>query len=175
MEMTITKIHLKRVRTIADYQFGRGAGAALFPDNAEFQLSTTGRVRQILLDNTRIATIRAQDGMLTLSITGARNLHEFIRFPGYRVVVNNEAAPFVAKGKNAFARHVVSVDPDIRYGQEVLVVDEKDKLLATGRAVLCPREMLAFKKGMAVDVRSGMEAYCRIENEKNYLQGQQTV
>jgi predicted RNA-binding protein (TIGR00451 family) len=114
----------------------------------------------------RIATVRAQDGMLTLGITGARNLHEFARFPGYRVVVNNEAAPFVAKGKNAFARHVQSVDPDIRDGQEVLVVDENDKLLATGKAVLCSGEMLAFKKGMAVEVRSGMEADGRLDKEK---------
>ncbi len=171
--MTITKIHLKRVRTIADYQFGKGAGAALFPDNAEFQLSTTGRVRQILLDNMRIATIRAQDGMLTLGITGARNLHEFVRFPGRRVVVNSEAAPFVARGKNAFARHVLSVDPDIREGQEVLVVDENDKLLATGKAVLCSGEMLEFKKGMAVDVRNSMETDGRIDKHKNYLEGTQ--
>ncbi|VVB90930.1 tRNA-guanine(15) transglycosylase [uncultured archaeon] len=171
--MTITKIHLKRVRTIADYQFGKGAGVALFPDNAEFQLSTTGRVRQILLDNMRIATVRAQDGMLTLGITGAENLHEFVRFPGHRVVVNSEAAPFVAMGKNAFARHVLSADPDIRDGQEVLVVDENDKLLATGKAVLCSGEMLAFKKGMAVDVRSSMEADGRLDKEKNYLEGKQ--
>ena len=171
--MTITKIHLKRVRTIADYQFGKGAGAALFPDNAEFQLSTTGRVRQILLDNVRIATVRAQDGMLTLGITGAKALHKFARFPGHRVVVNSEAAPFVAKGKNAFARHVLSVDPDIRDGQEVLVVDGNDKLLATGKAVLCSGEILAFKKGMAVDVRNGMEADGGLDKEKNYLEGRQ--
>ncbi len=164
--MTITKIYLKRVRTIADYQFGKGAGAALFPDNVEFQLSTTGRVRQILLDNMRIATIRAQDGMLTLGITGARALHGFVRFPGHRVVVNSEAAPFVARRKNAFARHVLSVDPDIRDGQEVLVVDENDKLLATGKTVLCAGEMLAFKKGMAVDVRNSMEADDNLDKQK---------
>ncbi len=147
--------HLKRIRTIADYQFGRGTGEALFPDSVEFQFSTTGRVRSILLDNNRLATIRAQDGILTLSITGAVKLHEFIKSPGQRVVVNREAAPFVAKGKNAFARHVVAVDPDIRAGQEVLVVDESDVLLATGKAMLCAHEMLAFKKGMAVSIRSG--------------------
>ncbi len=147
--------HLKRIRTIADYQFGRGAGKALFPDSVEFQMSTTGRVRQIMLGRTRMATVRAQDGMLTLGIEGARRLHGL---PGHRVVVNGDAAPFVAKGKNAFAKHVVSADPDIRAGEEVLVVDENDKLLATGKAVLCAIEMTAFKKGMAVEVRSGIEA-----------------
>lgn len=146
--------HLKRVRTIADYQFGRGAGEILFPDNVIFQLSTTKRIRQILLDNERMATVRAKDGMLTLSMKGAGLLHAYIEYPGQRVVVNRDAAPFVAKGKTAFSRHVIAVDPDIRAGQEVLVVDEDDNLLATGRAALSAVEMLSFKKGAAVDVRS---------------------
>ncbi len=157
--------HLKRVRTIADYQFGRGAGVALFPDNVEFQLSTTKRIRQILLGNNRIATVRAKDGMLTLSIAGAGKLHGLIEYPGRRVVVNSDAAPFVAKGKTTFARHVVAVDPDIRAGEEVLVVDENDRLLATGKAVLSSLEMLSFKKGIAVDVRNGIETGDKAEGE----------
>ncbi|MDD5473080.1 MAG: pseudouridine synthase [Candidatus Methanoperedens sp.] len=157
--------HLKRVRTIADYQFGRGAGEALFPDNVEFQFSTTKRIRQILLDNNRIATVRAKDGMLTLSIMGAGKLHGLIGYLGRRVVVNSDAAPFVAKGKTAFARHVVAADPDIRAGEEILVVDENDRLLATGKAVLAPLEMLSFKKGIAVDVRNGIENKDKADSE----------
>jgi len=156
---------LKRVRTIADYQFGRGVGEALFPDNVEFQLSTTKRIRQVLLNNNRIATVRAKDGMLTLSIEGAGRLHDFMKFPGHRVVVNSDAAPFVAEGKTAFARHVVAVDPEIRAGEEVLVVDESDRLLATGKAALSAIEMPAFKKGTAVDVRSGIESGDIKDNE----------
>ncbi len=163
--MSQQQSHLKRVRTIADYQFGRGAGEALIPDNVEFQLSSTKRIRQILLDNNRIATVRAKDGMLTLSIMGAGKLHEFIKSPGHRVVVNSDAAPFVAKGKTAFAKHVLAVDPDIRAGEEVLVVDENDKLLATGKAMLSAIEMLAFKKGIAVDVRNGIESRDKADSE----------
>lgn len=155
--MPNTNPHLTRVRIIADYQFGKGAGSAIFPDNVEFQMSSTCRVRQILLEGKRIATVRAQDGVLTLGIAGAIKLHGFLAFPHNRVVVNSDAAPFVAKGKNAFARHVVEADPDIRAGEEVMVVDEKDNFLATGKAVLCVIEMTAFKKGMAVEVRSGIK------------------
>ena len=149
--------NLKRVRTIADYQFGRGTGEILFPDNVEFKFSTTKRIRQILLDNERIATVRANDGMLTISIKGAGKIHGFIKYPGHRVVINSDAAPFVAKGKTAFSRHVAAADPQIRAGQEVLVVDENDRLLATGKTVLCALEMQAFKKGTAVEIRSGIE------------------
>jgi uncharacterized protein with predicted RNA binding PUA domain len=149
--------HLKRVRIIADYQFGKGAGDVLFPGSVTFQMSTTKRVRQILLEGKRIATVRAHDGMLTLSVFGAGRIHRHVLYPGQRVVVNSDAAPFVAKGKTAFARHVVDADPEIRAGQEVLVVDEGDRLLATGKTMLCALEMKAFEKGTAVDVRGGVE------------------
>ena len=79
------------------------------------------------------------------------------------MVVNSDAAPFVAKGKTAFARHVVDVDPEIRAGQEVLVVDEDDGLLATGKTMLSALEMKAFEKGTAVDVRSGVDGMDRDE------------
>jgi len=148
--------NLKRVRVIADYQFGRGVGAALFPENVEFQFSSTGRVRQILSQRERLATLRAKDGMLTLSIKGAQRIHGFLAYPKMRVVVNPEAAPFVSQGKNAFSRHVANVDPDIRAGDEVLLVDREDRLLATGQAKLSPEEMLSFKKGVAVEVRYGI-------------------
>ncbi len=148
--------HLKRIRTIADYQFGRGTGKILFPDNVELKLSSTKRVRQILLDNQRIATLRAKDGLLTLSIEGARKLHEFLSYPRQRVVVNKDAAPFVAKGKNVFAKHVVYVDPELRAGEEVIVVDEHDNLLATGKSMLSAMEMMSFKRGMAVEVRDAV-------------------
>ncbi|MCK4797358.1 MAG: pseudouridine synthase, partial [Spirochaetes bacterium] len=57
----------------------------------------------------------------------------------------------------AFARHVVDVDSEIRAGQEILVVDEDDKLLGTGKTMLSASEMKAFEKGTAVDVRGGID------------------
>jgi archaeosine-15-forming tRNA-guanine transglycosylase len=40
----------------------------------------------------------------------------------------------------------------------VLVVDEDGKLIATGRAVLSPQEMLDINRGPAVVTRKGVEA-----------------
>ncbi|MDI3503025.1 MAG: hypothetical protein PWR13_706 [Archaeoglobi archaeon] len=148
---------LRRVRRIADYQFGEGAGEALFPDNCEFILSSTGKIRQILEEGKRIATLRAECGLLTLSIYGARKLHSKIPPPRLRVFVNSEAAPFVADGKNVFSKHVLRCDENIRALDEVLVVDEDDRLLATGRAVLSSCEMGVFKRGMAVSVRESIK------------------
>jgi uncharacterized protein with predicted RNA binding PUA domain len=82
-------------------------------------------------------------------------LQKLLPQPLYRVIVNNEVAEFIADGKNAFAKHVISADPGIRSGDEVLVVSGEDNLLATGTAMLAGPEMLAFNYGVAVKVRQG--------------------
>jgi uncharacterized protein with predicted RNA binding PUA domain len=148
---------LKRARIIADYQFGRGAGEALFPAGTTFRLSSTGRLRYLYTELERISTLRASDGLLTLSMVGAERLHSFFPPPRLRVVVSAEAAPFVAKGGNVFAKHVLSADPEIRAGEEVLVVDGQDCLLATGKAILAPEEMLQIRRGVAVRTRKAAE------------------
>ncbi len=149
---------LRTVRVIADYQFGEGAGRILFPDTCKFVLSpTTGRIRQIKDRGVRIATLKADSGWFTLSVEGARRLHEAFEYPKLRVVVLKDVAEFIAEGKSVFAKHVVDVDPNIRANDEVIVVDVDDRLLATGRAVLSAKEMLEFNRGVAVSVRQGIK------------------
>jgi len=146
---------IRRVQVIADYQFGEGAGNVLFPEGCEFTLSRTGRIRQVLQGGLRLATVRAEDGRLTLGIEGALRLKRALPPPAYRVVINPEVAEFVGAGKNAFARHIVSADRAIRSGDEVMVVCGDDELLATGSAMMSGGEMLAFNYGVAVKVRQG--------------------
>jgi predicted RNA-binding protein (TIGR00451 family) len=40
---------------------------------------------------------------------------------------------------------------------ELMVVDKNDKLIAIGRAILVPEEMMAMTKGIAVKVREGVK------------------
>ena len=148
---------LIRARTIADYQFGRGAGSALFPDGTTYSLSKTRRLRYLYWEDERVATVRARDNLLTLSMIGAKRLHDLFCSPRLRVVASDDAAPFIAKGGNLFARHVIAVDREIRAGEEVLVVDSQDRLLATGTAVLAPEEMMQIKRGLAVQARKAAE------------------
>lgn len=140
---------------IADYQFGKGIGKELFPEGSTFQLSRTKRVRQVLYSGKRIATARAKDGFFTLSIEGASVVHSLLPGKTLRVVISDDAAPFVEAGKTAFAKHVIEIDPELRAGEEVLVTDKTDRLLATGQLLLSPAEILALDGGAAVDVRVG--------------------
>lgn len=145
----------RQVRAIAEFQFGRGAGDALFPPGCRYVRSKTRRVRQVMIGEERIVTLRAQDGRFTLGIEGARRLAAAIPAPAYRVRVKEEVAEYIAQGKNAFAKHIAAADPEIRPGDEVILVRGGDEVIATGEAVLSGAEMLAFNYGVAVNVRKG--------------------
>ena len=142
--------------TIADYQFGAGAGTALFPDDETptVRRSSSGRPTQVLADDGRVVSV-GTDGRFTLGLEGGRRLQAAFDRPRCRVVVGDESAPFVRDGKNVFAKFVQAVDSEVRAGDEVVVVHEDGDLLAVGRAELSAGEMADFTSGMAVFVREG--------------------
>ncbi|MEE8167958.1 MAG: tRNA guanosine(15) transglycosylase TgtA [Candidatus Hydrothermarchaeales archaeon] len=140
-----------KLRAIADYQFGRGAGKMLIRD-VEVERARNGRIRRIHSKGELLATLRASDGILVPTAKGAERLLKMTS-PKNRVVVRDDITEFVRDGKSVFAKFVSMCDLKIRPYQEVLVVDKEDALLATGRAILNGREMLAFERGIAVKVR----------------------
>jgi conserved protein with predicted RNA binding PUA domain len=147
---------LRRIRSIADYQYGEGVGSKLFPDNIEIQYSpATGRIRYINLNGERIATLRPTDGLLSLSIDAARTLTKSSPSAQCFVTVRQDIAKFVADGGDVFAAHIIKADQEIHAKDEVIVLDETGQVVAVGRAFLSAAEMLAFKTGVAVKVRHG--------------------
>jgi predicted RNA-binding protein (TIGR00451 family) len=145
-----------KVRTIADYQFGVGVGAKLFPEEITIQLSPrTGRIRYINLDGERLATLRPTDGLLSLSIKAAKTVAEKIPEAKCFVTVKNDVAPYIAKGGDVFAVHVVKVDDEVGAKDEVIAIDEDRNVLAVGRTLLSSGEIRVFKTGAAVKTRHG--------------------
>ncbi len=149
---------LRRIRAVAEYQLGPGSGMALFPDEVRMIHSrNTGRIRHILLGDTLIATFRPNDGVFTLTIAAAQRLLVQVPDLGYTVTVTEEAAPFISKGKNVFAKHVLHAGEKIRPGDEVIIIAEKSGVIGVGKALLISDEMRAFKIGVAVKTRRGSE------------------
>jgi len=147
---------LRKLRGIASYQLGKGAGEALFPDRIKVVFSPkTGRIRHVYFRRKLLATLRPTDGFLALTPDGAARLLRSLPPPKLRVVLDDDARIPVLSGRNAFAKHVKDADPNIRPHDEVIVTDQIDNLLAIGRAVLSGKEMLVFKRGVAVKVRRG--------------------
>jgi uncharacterized protein with predicted RNA binding PUA domain len=150
------KNDLAKIRAVADYQFGKGVGSKLFPENVEVEYSPrTGRIRFISLGGQRLATLRPTDGLLSLSVKAAKLMAENTAFAHCFVTAKSDVSEFIAAGGDVFAVHVVKVDVEVRAGDEVIVLDEAGAVLAVGKATLSSVEMTAFKSGVAVKVRHG--------------------
>lgn len=145
------------LRQIATYQFGQGAGTALFPDGESLSVTYTssGRPRQVRADEGRLVTYDTA-GRFTLGVVGGRRLQRALDSPRYRVVVGNESEPFVREGRNVFAKFVQAAGAEIRPYDEVLVEHVDGSLLAVGRAELPGEGMYDFETGMAVKVRDAV-------------------
>jgi len=147
---------LWKIRCIADYQFGKGVGIVLFPDNVDIVYSKrTGRVRHVYLDGKRLVTLRPRDGFFSLTVLGAKRIVENVKPLRYWVKVQDYVSSFVAEGRSVFAKHVVDADEEIHPMEEVIVINSEGEVLAVGKAILTGKEMTAFKKGVAVKVRRG--------------------
>jgi 7-cyano-7-deazaguanine tRNA-ribosyltransferase len=170
-ESPILSMDILKTVAVADMQFGKGAGdvitglagkngkerANLASNTLTFRKSErTGRIRNVYLDGEHIISFRARDGYMTLKPAGAVKLKEGIPKPALRVVVNPDSAEYNRQGKSVFAKFVLDCDPNLRPGDEVLVVDEADNLVAVGRALMTKSEMQAFNSGIAVRVRDGI-------------------
>ena len=148
---------LRRVRILADYQFGKDTGEALFPDTCRFITSRRGGVRQVILDGRRLATLRAHDGRLTLGLAGAERLCRILPSPSYRVRIADDVSPYIAAGKSVFAKHVLNADTLIQAGDEVLIETGDGTLQAIGSAQISGDELCRAGSGVAVQVRKGRD------------------
>ena len=148
--------NLQKIRCIADYQFGRGVGAKLFPDTVKIEYSkNTGKIRHIHFEEEMLATLQPTTGLFVLTIAGARRMvREVNPLMGW-VRIQSDVESFISKGRSTFAKHVTEADEKIKPNEEVIVVNSKNEVLAVGRALLSGTEMKAFSRGIAVRVRRG--------------------
>lgn len=151
-------IDMLRCRAVLDMQFGKGAGDLLTLGRVELVKSErTGKIRNVMIDGVHVLSMRASDGRFSLKMDGARLLMKVLPPPRMRVMIDDEPAEFAAKGNNVFAKFVLECDPEIRPGDDVMVVNTKGELVAVGRALMNREEMLAFKRGMAVRVKDSLD------------------
>jgi 7-cyano-7-deazaguanine tRNA-ribosyltransferase len=148
----------RRISAVADMQFGLRASEALFSGTLHIVKSKqTGKIRNVICDESHVVSMRAEDGLFTLKIDGGLRLHKKMKYPLLRVVVLDDAVPFIKEGKSLFAKFVSECDPDLRPFDECLIVDNQDTFLGVGRTVLTRDEMLSFQHGVAVKTRDSVK------------------
>jgi archaeosine synthase len=133
------------LRATADFQFGLGTGELLIPEGAALR----GKLYRTVIcqiDKEQVCAYNASSGMLSLTLAGARRIVDsrqgWVRFEGKEV-----------KGGSIFAVGVREADSDIRPGDEVIVIDKSDNVVAVGRSEMSGKEMCEFEKGRAVTIR----------------------
>lgn len=129
------------MRSVADYQFGRGAAEILVPEGCT--IKSPFPKHQVFVGKTQLATLIPQYGTLAITIEGTELMQAFGK---YTITIDD----FVPKG-SLLAPGVVTADPDIRPNDEVFVQGEN--AICVGRAVMSGAEMQGSSRGVAVDLR----------------------
>ena len=137
------------VRATADFQFGSGAGKILVPENAKLGGKP---YRQIVcrIEKEQVCSFIASSGSLSLTLSGAELL-----LPLKRYWVRLDASQ--VKGGSIFAVGIKEADLDIRPGDEVIILNNEDQVIAVGKSEMSGREMCELDRGRAVSVRHKME------------------
>ncbi len=145
---------LIKLKALIDFQFGSGAHNVFDEMPVSVNRSPkTGILRNFMHNDKIIGTIRPTDFSIVPSKMFAAKLLEFIPSPKLRVIATNDSIPFIAKNKDLLAKFVTSADPNIKSGEEVFIMDEKNNFINSGRAHLSAAEMIQFDHGIAVRVR----------------------
>tara|TARA_Y100000768_G_scaffold147007_1_gene109694 strand:+ start:3754 stop:5769 length:2016 start_codon:yes stop_codon:yes gene_type:complete len=134
--------------------------------------SKTRRMVNVYSDDLHIISPRLNDGGISLTLNGAKMINDLspgtpIHFgvkyegdeldhPGIaKVMIVDDAIPFVGQGKNVMQGYVLGADPHLIPGQPCLVVDSNGRLVAHGIPMTTAREMAFLTKGIAVRIRDG--------------------
>lgn len=145
------------IRRKCDEQFGEGTGFALIPKDSKVFLNkapSLDRMDEIIIDGKTIASLKydfAKGWVVVNRIQSAMRIAKTMT-KGY-VVINPEAVPFVQESKNLMAPGVIDASPEIRDGDEVVIVTEDRKAIATGFARMSGPEMKELDRGLAVKTK----------------------
>ena len=149
---------LRKIKAIADYQFGPEITDILFNDEENIRIErspNTNRIRYVYDKDDLILTLRPTNGFFTLTLPASRKILRHAPPPKLRAVVLTEISDYIKKGRNVFCKHVVDIDTELRPMDEVIVVNQEDELLAIGRLKIPARDVKFFSSGIAINIRKG--------------------
>lgn len=147
---------LRKFYALLQFQYGINRKKLDLLNESQFIFilsKNTDRLRFIKYKNELLATYRTNDGNLVFTEYGAKIIKDLIPIPNMRVIIPIEITSFIAKGRNLFAKHILSYDQKIRPESEVFIVDPEDNLIAVGKIIMNKDDIDSFKSGVAVKVR----------------------
>ncbi|ARM75890.1 PUA domain-containing protein [Acidianus manzaensis] len=151
-----SKKELSYLQDIFSYQFGYDIADCIFSEQSFYiqRSINTDRIRNIL-DNRKnlFLVLRAQDNLFSLTINSANKIVECVKPYKLRLVVSNEIAKAIQESGNVFCKHVKQIDHELRAGDQGIIVNENDNVIAVGRLKLSAEEIMEYKRGIALVVK----------------------
>jgi len=151
---------LRKVKAISDYQFGQTITNILFENDNDIHIEfskKTDKIKHVYHNENLLLNLRPTNGFFTLSLFAANKIIKNISTPRLRAVVLNDISDFIRKGRNVFCKHVLDIDDNLRPLDEIIVVNQKDNLLAIGKLAIPVPYVRSFKTGIAIKVRKGID------------------
>ncbi|MEM2855937.1 MAG: PUA domain-containing protein [Candidatus Nitrosocaldaceae archaeon] len=122
-------------------------------DRLNFTFSKrTGKIKHVMMDDKIIATLRT-DGGFAITLDGARFLLESNKVKENCIIIKKEVVDFIKSGRSVFCKHVISCGRNIEVESDAIILDDNDRLVAVGKAILPYSMIIVFKRGAAVRVR----------------------
>ncbi|MHA1991179.1 MAG: DUF5591 domain-containing protein [Candidatus Hodarchaeales archaeon] len=135
----------QKFRAIADYQFGKGVGKHLIPEEAVFRFR--GFKEVVELNKKQLAVISKESGLLTLTLDGINLILDHVQ--GLRVVFDGEEI----SGSALYCSGIRYADSTIKPGNEVFVYNKNDDFLGVGKTNLTGKELQELTYGLGVSLR----------------------
>jgi len=149
------------LNSIFTYQFSAEFATIFlktFPEMTFEWSKRTKKLKHIYLGTELQASYRPTTGTFTLALGGIQRILPDLPFPLFRIQVQSEVSEFIREGKSVFSKHVVLAYPKLKVGDEVIIVNEADQLLAIGKLVLPVNHIRYFTNGIAVKNRKGSKS-----------------
>lgn len=148
---------ISRVRKTIDSQFGEGIGLIMIPDGHLVVLNKCPAVDtmdEVIADGQVLGTHAFEPGKgwkFMCRLEGAHRIASNLT-KGW-VKIDEGAIPSMEKGASAMAVGVLDADPEIKAGDEVIVLAGEGLPVVAGRAKISGPDMLSVKRGPAVKTR----------------------
>ena len=148
---------IQRIRELVDRNFGNGSGDALLPDGHIVLLNKCpglDRMDEIIIDGAIVGSIRYDMGLgwkFIARLQGAMRIGD--KLTKRYVVCDPGAVVFIQESKNLMAPGVIGADPDVKDGDEVVIITPEREIIATGLAKMSAKDMIEEDRGVAVKTR----------------------
>ena len=143
----------RQMRSLLEWFYGPEAAASGAEGARAERSRRTGRLRRIVGPEGPLFVV-GSDAVARPTFRGAARLRAHRPGLAGRIVVADDAVPFVREGRSVFARFVTEADPELVPDASAILVDSHDDLLGVGRLLLAPHEMATATRGVAVWVTS---------------------